>query len=87
MRAIVKVSKNSAMAHLNGHTFIVKEVIYRNNSTPIFALNVNGNTTDFSAKEVIIIDLLAEFAINRYSLGTLEALKQYVKIHNIYNVN
>jgi hypothetical protein len=82
MQAIIKVSRTSSFNQLNGHTFKVKEVMYSNNSAPMFALNINGNTTDFSAKEVIIVSLSIEMIINRdTNIG--EALKAYATINKI----
>jgi hypothetical protein len=55
MKAIVNVNKESAYAHLNGHTFEVKEVLDR-----LIALDVNGAITDFGHKEVMIVDFQNE---------------------------
>lgn len=77
MQAIVKVSKKSAYAHLNGHTFHVKEVLFNGNSAPVFALNIGGTTTDFTAKEVMLV------GINQENMSKFLAIKKYAKINNI----
>ena len=56
MKAIVNVNKESQYAKLNGRTFPVKELL---NST--ICLNINGVSTDFSFKEVFIVDIEDEF--------------------------
>ena len=61
MKAIIKVSKNSSFAKFNGHTFEVKEVLSANTNNPIFAMDINGSTTDFTSKEIMIVDLSIEF--------------------------
>ena len=55
MKAIVNVNANSAYANFNGYTFEVKEVLSK-----IVALNINGNTVDFSHNEVLIVDFTKE---------------------------
>lgn len=55
MKAIINVHKNSIQAKNNGLTFEVKEVL-----SSIVALDINGITTDFSFKEVFIVDLINE---------------------------
>ena len=56
MKAIVKVNKSSSCAKHNYLTFDVKEIVSRN----LIALDINGVTTDFSPKEVIIVDFAKE---------------------------
>jgi hypothetical protein len=56
MKAIIKVNKNSSFAKHNYLTFDVKEVLSKN----LIALNINGVTTDFSVKEVIVVDFAKE---------------------------
>ena len=55
MKAIVKVNKNSAYAHLNGLTFDVAEL--RNSQIDLI---IEGKTTCFGHKEVIICDIQEE---------------------------
>lgn len=82
MKAIIKVSKNSSFAKFNGHTFEVKEVLSANSNNPIFAMNINGSTTDFTSKEIMIVDLFSE--LNKSLSGPVKiALSCYVKINKI----
>jgi hypothetical protein len=57
MKAIVNVNKKSIQAKNNGLTFPVKEVL-----STLIALDINGVTTDFSHKEVFIVDIKEEHA-------------------------
>lgn len=78
MRAIVSVKKGSAYAKHNGHTYEVKEIL-----PSIIALDINGNTVDFTFKEVIIIDFKKEFKeAVRTENSELES-----KLYNYINVN
>jgi hypothetical protein len=82
MKAIIKVSKNSSFAKFNGHTFEVKEVLSTNSTNPIFAMDINGSTTDFTSKEIIIVDLVSE--LNKSLAAPVKfALSCYVKINKI----
>jgi hypothetical protein len=81
MKAIIKVSKNSSFAKFNGHTFEVKEVLSANSTNPIFAMDINGSTTDFTSKEIIIVDLVSE--LNQLAAPIKFALSCYVKINKI----
>ena len=84
MQAIVNVSKKSAYAHLNGHTFEVKEVMHSNNSNmPIFGLDIENQTVDFSAKEVIIVALKEHVNWFKYRLNVNGALFKYAEINKI----
>jgi hypothetical protein len=82
MKAIIKVSKNSSFAKFNGHTFEVKEVLSANSTNPIFAMDINGSTTDFTSKEIMIVDLVSE--LNKAITPLLKkSLSCYVKINKI----
>jgi hypothetical protein len=86
MKAIVSVNKGSAFAHLNGHTFSVKS-----HYTTGFDLDINGVTTAFSFKEVIIVDLQKEMQMffdlyNWNGNTTYVTLQAYCAIKG-YNVN
>ena len=84
MQAIVNVSKKSAYAHLNGHTFEVREVMHSNNSNmPMFGLDIEGQTLDFSAKEVIIVALKHHVHASKYRLNVNGALLKYAEINKI----
>ena len=55
MKAIVNVKKGSFLHNLNGKTFDVVECM-----SSIVSLNINGITTDFSHKEIIVVDIEKE---------------------------
>lgn len=55
MKAIVNVNKESAYAKYNGLTFEIVEFL-----NTMLALNIDGRTTDFNYKEVIILDFQKE---------------------------
>ena len=52
MKAIINVNKKSAYADFNGRTYEVVEVLEKR-----ISLNILGTTTDFTPKEVIIVDI------------------------------
>ena len=82
MQAIIKVSRFSAMAHLNGHTFTVKEILYNGTFSPIFAIDIDGTITDFTAKELLIVDVRSELLLCQSTLIS-KALKYYAKVNRI----
>jgi hypothetical protein len=56
MKAIItNLSKESSYYDLIGQTFEVKEVLHG-----LVALKINGKTTDFSFKEIFIVDIEKE---------------------------
>lgn len=67
MKAIVNVKKSNQYSKFNFKTFEVVEVL-----SNLIALNLNGVTTDFSHKEVIIVDIENEMQIayDNYNWGT-----------------
>ena len=56
MKAILNVSKFNQYSKYNGYSFEVRELL-----SSLVSLDVNGVKTDFSHKEVIIIDLQSEY--------------------------
>lgn len=67
MKAILKVSNFSSYSNLNGLTFEVKEVL-----SSIISLSIKNVTTDFSYKEVTIVDIDLEIqkAYDSYNWGS-----------------
>ena len=60
MKAIVtNIHTDSSHAHCKGLTYEVKEILSANDKL-VFCLNVDGYSTDFSAKEVTIVDFARE---------------------------
>jgi len=60
MKAIVtNVHPDSSHAHCNGLTYEVKEILSANDRL-LFCLDVDGQSADFSVKEVIIVDFARE---------------------------
>lgn len=55
MYIILNLPKGSAYAHLNRHTFKVKETL-----STFVAVDVDGATVDFYPGEVIVVDFLKE---------------------------
>jgi hypothetical protein len=55
MKAIINLPKSSVYAKYNYLTFEVVEVLSK-----IIAININGTTTDFGHKEVLIVDINTE---------------------------
>ena len=81
MKAIVNVSKSSAYAEYNGHTFEVSELLSMG-----FSLNINGVNTDFSFKEVLIVDVFREKKlITEKHMGIFS--KEYAVIKKYLEVN
>lgn len=86
MKAIINVNSKNQYSKFNGLTFPVKEI---NNS--FVAIDLNGATTDFTHKEVLIVDFQKEIQNTRNrndwgytsALKELEALKSYQKANNI----
>lgn len=88
MKAIVNVKKSSYQAINNGLTFEVKELL--DNIVAIDIPSKNGfTTTDFTFKEVLIVDIETELDIafrNLYhglEVSQYERLCKYVKQNNI----
>jgi len=81
MKAIIKVNKNSSFAKYNFLTFDVKQVLSRN----LVALNINGQTVDFSVKEVIIVDFAKEInsRLNKDVTSELMFLWNYQHINKV----
>jgi len=73
MKAIINVNKANQYSKFNGLTF---EMVELNKS--FVAVNLNGTTTDFALKEVIIVDFQKEIqnARNRNDWGYTSALKE-----------
>jgi hypothetical protein len=55
MKAIINVPKGSSYANRNGLTFDVFEILSK-----VVVLDIEGITTDFSFKEVLIVDIQEE---------------------------
>lgn len=62
MKAIINVNRKSVYSKLNGLTFDVKDVM-----SNLISLDINGIITDFTHKEVMIVDFANELqsAYNR----------------------
>jgi hypothetical protein len=58
MKAIVNVKKNDGRALYNGKTYDVRSLNF--NGINLVSLNINGNTFNFTRKEVIIVDIVTE---------------------------
>ncbi len=86
MKAIVNVNKESGYAIFNGLTFDVVELQSR-----LIGLRINGSiVTDFTYKEVIIVDIqqvvfnkMVESRFSANAKKDLENLKRYCTINNV----
>ena len=78
MKAIVKVAKGSAYSKLNGHTFEIKSLL--NN---LVCLDINGVSTDFSLKEIIVVDLLKEIETFNKGGNVHSTLLKYAELNSI----
>ena len=80
MKAIVvNVYPQSSHAHCNGLTYEVKEILSANDKL-LFCLNVGVISTDFTAKEINIVDFAEELQSaydNRNWSGTTEEYRIY----------
>lgn len=72
MKAIINVNKKSAYADFNGRTFEVTEIL----DTRV-SLNILGTVTDFSHKEVSIVDIDTELQneYDSYNWGSRNCFK------------
>lgn len=79
MKAILNVHKKGAFGHCNGLTFEVKEVLTSGNKGVIYGLVIDGHTTDFTEKEVMICDLQIEMqsAFDGHNWGDAEATRKF----------
>jgi hypothetical protein len=80
MKAIISVNKNSAYAHLNGHTFEVK-AIYNTS----LDLSINGTTTAFGFSEVVIVDLQSEMQ-HFFDLFNWDGNTTYVRLQTYCSI-
>ena len=84
MYIILNLPKGSAYAHLNRHTFKVKETL-----STFVAVDVDGATVDFYPKEVVVVDFLKEIQ-SAYDTQNwngnskaLAFLQKYAEVNNV----
>ena len=84
MYIILNLPKGSAYAHLNRHTFKVKETFGN-----FVSIDIDGATVDFYPGEVIVVDFLKEIqaaydAKNWNGSGrVLSFLQKYAELNNV----
>ncbi len=86
MQGIIKVHKTSSKAHLNGFTFSIEEIVQGR-----ISLNIDGATTDFSYKEIIIVEFQHTFRKaqirSRVSDGGIKDVTNLTLYANVHGIN
>ena len=75
MKAILNVSKFNQYSKYNGLTFDVVELL-----RSMVALNIEGRTTDFTFKEVIIVDIKNE--LSKAFNGGEKTLQDFLRLRD-----